>query len=1338
MNFIQEAENQSSAQPVLAESVSKDVKWLTAEIQKLYCLDEVPWVVGYSGGKDSTAALQLVWNAISALPKKKRTKPIHIISTDTLVENPIISAWVRQSLERMETSAQRQNLPFQPHPLKPSLEDTFWVNLLGKGYPAPRHKFRWCTARLKINPANRFVRDIVRENGETILILGTRKAESQKRASTMAKHAQGRIRDRLSPNASLPNSLIYTPLEDWSNDQVWLYLMQWENPWEHSNKELFQIYRGASADNECPLVIDTSTPSCGSSRFGCWVCTLVDRDKSMEAMVLNDESKEWMQPLLDFRDELDFHTDEKLEQERQNRDFRRITGNVHLFERDIEGSKEKEVMNVPGPYIKKYREELLRKLLIAQQKVRQKAPPDLQDIELISLEELSEIRRIWLEEKHEFDDSLPRIYREITGEIFPDPRSNAGNAYLGADEWNILTELCEDSIHLELMNRLLDTERQFQTMSRRVGLYEELEKWCEINSASKDEAVENAKHTRNLKQAATQGDVDTVKQLTTGKTRQSTSTDSLQHPPNPPYQGGNKNQELAPPLSKNQELASPLSKGGVRGVNTGKPTNPIAQPNSWAELKFGKAQSSPTASDSQADYNLETPGVPQPQTEKHYKPQGIPHLILTELVLQNFGPYRGQHIINLTSPSNEQPIILFGGMNGHGKTTLIDAIRLALYGKRAQCSTRGNLSYSDFLSECVNRHINDEPTSIELAFQQTLNNAPQPTEFRIHRTWTRHPKNGRDTLKISTDGLPDAALTKAWDERIEDLLPLGISNLFLFDGEQVKELAEQDQLPPLVVGAMRSLLGLELPDRLSTDLDVLIARKRKASTSRQDRQKLEEIEHRLNSLNQEKRTAKQKLAAIQPRLEAAQEKLNQAEEDFLTKGGKIAAEQTQHETQLQRLQEEASNHRQALRELAAGILPLALIHPLLKQAQQQAEQEVQHQQQLAARKQLEARDRRLLDFLPSLKLKPTQLKQIQAFLAQEQQALTQTQIDTWLDVNADDVQQLASLLGHELPNPYFSNPANLTPLAPLPYKGRGEPNSPLLAGEGQGERLTEKYWLPSHLQQAGERIEYLQNCQTEIDATERYLATAAAPEVYEKLKNQFQQAQADVVKLSTDYEQAKRELEQIKQAIARAKQELVDYSAVAIEQQTTEHILKAAAKAQSTLKEFKKRLKLRKLNQLETLVTECFLYLLHKSNLVHRIQIDNETFALSLYDCDGEPIPKHRLSAGEKQLLAISLLWGLARASGRQLPVAIDTPLGRLDSSHRKNLVDRYFPQASHQVILLSTDTEIREEEVKRLRENGNNGAIGSAGTGSAIAREYLLEYNIEQQRTQITPGYFW
>ncbi|MBV8885370.1 MAG: DNA phosphorothioation system sulfurtransferase DndC [Chroococcidiopsidaceae cyanobacterium CP_BM_RX_35] len=346
------------------------------------------------------------------------------------------------------------------------------------------------------------------------MVLGTRKAESQKRAATMAKHAEGRVQDRLSPNASLPNSLIYSPLEDWSNDEVWLYLHQWHNPWGHSNKELFRIYRGATADNECPLVIDTSTPSCGSSRFGCWVCTLVERDKSMEAMVLNDESKRWMQPLLDFRDELDFRTHEKREQERQNRDFRRTRGNVQLFERNVDGSKEKEVTNIPGPYVKSWREYLLRRLLETQIAVRQKAPPDMKKIEFITLKELSEIRRIWLEEKHEFDDCLPRIYYDITGEIFRDPRPVAGNSLLGIDEWSVLAEICEEPMHLELMTRLLDTERQYQTMSRRAGIIDTLEQCFETSSRSKAEAMNHAHYNRELQNAAQKGDVELVKQLT--------------------------------------------------------------------------------------------------------------------------------------------------------------------------------------------------------------------------------------------------------------------------------------------------------------------------------------------------------------------------------------------------------------------------------------------------------------------------------------------------------------------------------------------------------------------------------------------------------------------------------------------------------------------------------------------------------------------------------------------------------------------------------------------------------------------------------------------------------
>jgi DNA sulfur modification protein DndC len=280
--------------PRTVAELVEDIEKLSKEIQELYCLDEIPWVIGYSGGKDSTSVLQLIWNAIATLPPEKRTKTIHVITTDTFVENPIVSAWVSNSLKRMKFAAQEQEMPIEPHLLNPSIKETFWVCLIGRGYPAPRVGFRWCTDRLKIQPVNHFIREMVRVSGETIVVLGTRKAESAKRAATMSKHEAGRVRDRLSPNARLPNSLIYSPIEDWRNDEVWIYLNQWQNPWGYSNKDLFSMYRGATADSECPLVVDTSTPSCGDSRFGCWVCTMVSQDKSMEAMIQNDEEKEWM------------------------------------------------------------------------------------------------------------------------------------------------------------------------------------------------------------------------------------------------------------------------------------------------------------------------------------------------------------------------------------------------------------------------------------------------------------------------------------------------------------------------------------------------------------------------------------------------------------------------------------------------------------------------------------------------------------------------------------------------------------------------------------------------------------------------------------------------------------------------------------------------------------------------------------------------------------------------------------------------------------------------------------------------------------------------------------
>ena len=501
-------------QPELIQRTVKDlvedVNNLTTEIQELYLQDEIPFVIGWSGGKDSSCILQLIWNAIAALPVEQRTKTIHVITNDTLVENPIVTAWVNKCIEQMKIAAGQQQMPIQAHVTAPEVKDRFWVCLMGKGYPSPRNRFRWCTDRLKIKPADSFIREIIRKSGEIILALGTRKAESSKRAKNMEKHRQWRVRNRLNANPTRPNSLIYTPIEDWSTDEVWMYLMQWDNPWGGNNNDLFTMYRGATADNECPMVVDTSTPSCGDSRFGCWVCTMVSKDKSMEAMIQNDEEKEWLQPLLDIRNDLEMKDD------RHRRDFRRLHGNVQLFERNM-GEGSTSIEPIPGPYTKEWRENWLRRVLSAQVEVRQNAPDDFKDISLITPEELSEIRRIWLEEKHEFDDRLPIIYQEVTGEVFKDVRVGVEEKLLGGDEWDILEEICgDDSMHLELMAKLLDTERQYHTKYRRVGIYESLEQCFNTSSRNESEAIANAHRKRDLKAASQLGDVEKVKQLTWG------------------------------------------------------------------------------------------------------------------------------------------------------------------------------------------------------------------------------------------------------------------------------------------------------------------------------------------------------------------------------------------------------------------------------------------------------------------------------------------------------------------------------------------------------------------------------------------------------------------------------------------------------------------------------------------------------------------------------------------------------------------------------------------------------------------------------------------------------
>ena len=213
-------------------AITKDfIEGLIVTIQNLYLADDIPWMIGYSGGKDSTAAVQLVWLAMEKLPREKRKKLIYIMNTDTLVESPVVSKWVKKSLDCMEKESREKSLKFITCRLEPDYDNTFWVNLIGRGYPFPRMKYRWCTDRLKIQPVNKFIKERIAEHGEVILVLGTRKQESARRNRTMTNLEKKRVRELLSPNPTLANELVFSPMEDWSDDDVWTFLMQYKNPW---------------------------------------------------------------------------------------------------------------------------------------------------------------------------------------------------------------------------------------------------------------------------------------------------------------------------------------------------------------------------------------------------------------------------------------------------------------------------------------------------------------------------------------------------------------------------------------------------------------------------------------------------------------------------------------------------------------------------------------------------------------------------------------------------------------------------------------------------------------------------------------------------------------------------------------------------------------------------------------------------------------------------------------------------------------------------------------------------------------------------------------------------
>lgn len=407
-----------------------------------------PWIIGFSGGKDSTVLLTLVWLAMREIRADGGllNRPVYVVCNDTMVENPVIEEYVTTVLAIIKKGAKLEQLPINVVSTTPAIEDTFWCCVIGKGYPVPNNQFRFCTDKMKIKPTSAFITNQVAADGEAIVLIGTRLTESQARARSIKKHEiKGH---RLSKHPLNPNTYTYAPIKELMLEEVWWIINAIPSPWGFDNDILFKIYADASADDyECPTVVtDDSHSSCGQSRFGCWICTVVKEDKSMTSLIKH--GVEWMKPLLDFRDRLV-----------ENR-------NVSELRSDTRRNGQRAVDDTGhnmGNYTIDYRRQILRELLEVQKNTQKYRS----SYDLITSQELIAIQIIWYRDGY-FDKTVNDIYNEVYGYDLP-------NDNIGLQERLLLEKACEEKSHFQLIQELLALQKNKNLLMKKYGLQNDLE-----------------------------------------------------------------------------------------------------------------------------------------------------------------------------------------------------------------------------------------------------------------------------------------------------------------------------------------------------------------------------------------------------------------------------------------------------------------------------------------------------------------------------------------------------------------------------------------------------------------------------------------------------------------------------------------------------------------------------------------------------------------------------------------------------------------------------------------------------------------------------------------------
>ena len=656
-------------------------------------------------------------------------------------------------------------------------------------------------------------------------------------------------------------------------------------------------------------------------------------------------------------------------------------------------------------------------------------------------------------------------------------------------------------------------------------------------------------------------------------------------------------------------------------------------------------------------------------------------MILETLIIENVGVYAGRQEADL-APLPGKPVILFGGLNGGGKTTILEGLQLAFYGAKARLASRGTTAYKDYLREAIHRGADvSEGAAITVRFRRIVEG--ETRQYEVRRAWRVGAKGLEETLQVWCDGEPDALLTENWGDYIEGYLPSGIAHLFFFDGEQIKELAEGEHAAEILGTAIQTLLGLDIVDRLESDLKVLERRKRAEAMTSEAAQELVRLQEEMKRADGEQEVAMHEMGRLTNEAGALAKDLRQTEDLFKREGGDTYAQRHSIEEELRSMEREHAALDTRLRELASGPAPLLLLETALADLEQTLHRDA------------EIKTARMM--LDTLVVRDQQL--LAALTKQDMPSLQRRKVAEWM---ADDRQ-------------------NKEVLSALKPTLNADPKLAFEVGHLRSSVLPQtRQEIADEVAKLNRMDEALATAQAKLERVPAADAVAKLQLALDKARDAHQAKMVERAAVELRVAASQRHKEHLERQMAQLGFEDVD-ERFALEDR--QRLLKHAEKVRGTLAKFRTAIIRKHTSRLESLILESFQQLLRKSRLVTTLRIDPETFAVTLTGSDGQPLPFNRLSAGERQLLATALLWGLARASGRPIPTVIDTPLGRLDSSHRHHLVERYFPVASHQVILLSTDEEIAEEYHDGIRPY--------------VARQYLLTHDEQLSRTSIEPGYF-